>query len=630
MRLFIQNKGMALALTLMFIPLALILAISVAHSIRFGNGYSLQSQQRAKTFYLAESGINIAYRLFQAGNFSTDTHLPDGTPRDDDDLDLLQDQNALFGLERESDGWYVWNWSPGDPVTDSYTQSGHEEEFRFMVQRPTAGTFRVECQASVGSRNETHVLEGNITSMLDFVMFDNGDLADFTGSYDEYLTGDIHSNGDMYLRPFETNGLVGAFEETSNPKLTLTVNSLTSGGKIIRHTDPWGNADDGGTVEVTAVSSGATALMEGYSQGFVGQGNAYDSFHPDWDQAETNPNSAISRWDGAVADRSMGAQTKAAPLRESFEPGGYYSEHAGVKIDAASSGSWVTDVDFYNESEDRLVSVKEVDLQALSSAGAWPANGLLYSEEPLRLVNGHDLAQDLTVVSQSTVYIKGDFNKKFPTQAAAGSGIPAHKKAAILTPDRIYKLTSSFEDKMSSDVASISELIAGANKAEDAPLYPTDESNVLEMNGAFVDGVPNGNARSWVDAPDNPYYVPDNGVLGLDRKVKQVSFNPLSGELKVAFAQAQPYLENLQDVRLVGTGARGHMKLAQMADFDNSNVSNTRTPWLVHTYYVPPKQTIDGEPGKTFEYDPELGTDGGLTGAPFAPRLGRRVRWYRR
>jgi hypothetical protein len=625
-----KSWGMILALTLMFIPLALILAITVAHAVAFGSGYSLRSQQKAKSFYLAESGANVAYRLFQADNFSTDTHEPDGTSRVAGDPQLLADRGDLFNLTRDSDGWYVWEWNPGDSEDNSFTKSGRREEYRFQVQRPTPDTFRIECQASVGRLNETHILEGEVSSMLDYVVFDNGDLADFTGAYDEYVSGTIHANGDIFIRPFQTEGLFGAFKEAKNPEITLTVNSLTAGGQIIRHKDPWGNPDDGGTVRVTNATTGATAFMEGVSQGgaYAGPGNAYDALHPDWDGADTNANSAISRWDGAVADRAMGAQTKAAPLTETFEPGGYYSSNASLAIDSSTTGPWVSDVIFYNESEERLVQVKEIDLAALHAAGDWPSNGLLYSEEPLRLVNGHELPADITITSTGTVYVKGDFNKKFPTEASLDGGTPSHKKAAIMTPDRIYKLTSSFQDTTASDPLSLFDRLLGNGEASDPPLYHGDENNALEMNGAFVDGVPTTDARTWIDSSDNPYFVEDNRVLFFNRKVKQVSFN--GGVLKVAYAQSDSLLETLQNVRLVGSGAIGHMKNARMADYDNSNASETVTPWLAHTYYVPPQKNINDKPGKEFEYDPELGAAGGLGGVPFAPKVGRRVRWYRR
>jgi hypothetical protein len=624
-----ESKGTILALTLMFIPLALILAITVAHAIAFGSGYSLRAQHKARTFYLAESGVNVAYRLFQADNFSTDTHEPDGSTRPSGDPQLLVDHGDLFDLTRDSDGWYVWTWSPGDPQADSFTNSGREEEYRFQVQRPTASTFRIECQATVGPLNEIHILEGEVSSMLEYVVFDNGDLADFTGAYDEYVSGSIHANGNIYMRPFQTDGLLGAFDAATNPKITMTVNSMTSGGEMIRHKDPWGNPDDGGTVEIVNAGTGASALMEGVTQGQSGPGNAYDSYHPDWDGPDTNPNSAISRWDGAVADRSMGAQTMAAPLTESFEPGGFYANNASLTIESSTTAPWVSDVSFYNESEERSVQVKEIDLAAMHAAGAWPTNGLLYSEEPIRLVNGHNLAGDITITSTGTVYVKGDFNKKFPTAASLSSGSEGHKKAAIITPDRIYKLTSSFQDTATSDPLSLLDRVVGVGEASDPPLYSGDEDNALEMNGAFVDGVPTTDARSWIDSPDNPYYVEDNGVLMFNRKVKQVSFN--GGVLKVAYAQSDSLLETMQEVRLIGSGAVSHMKNARMADYDNSDASATVTPWLAHTYYVPPKQTVNGKPGKEFDYDPQLvPASSGLGGVPFEPKLGRRVRWYRR
>ena len=86
----------------------------------------------------------------------------------------------------------------------------------------------------------------------------------------------------------------------------------------------------------------------------------------------------------------------------------------------------------------------------------------------------------------------------------------------------------------------------------------------------------------------------------------------------------------MQEVRIVGSGCYGHMRNANMAHFDNSNASKTVVPWLEHTYYVPPKQIIDGKPGKEFEYDPSLSAIPGGKAMPFSLKLGRRERWYRK
>lgn len=638
-----NNKGMILVLILMFVPIALILVITIFRSITTGSGFAMQSHHKAKAFYLSESGLNIAYRMLQAENFATDTHLPDGTPRSSSDPELLSDITGNMNLTRDSQGWYSWKWNPGDPVADSYTRSGREEEFRFKVTRPTPRTFLIECEGVVGRLIENQKLEGEITPMLNYVIFDNGDLSDFTKSYDYTVTGDIHANGDLFLRPFETDGLEAkgfllellgfkdVFKKTRNPKANLRVNSLSAGGQVIRHKDPWGHPDDGGTVSIENVATGQRSVVQGHSQGWSGPGRAFDSLHPTWDAPASNPGGALGRWDGAVVDRTLGGKTKAAPIKESFEPGGYYHTRAALKVDRSSSQPWLKDVTFYNESEGRLIHAKELDVAAMNSAGAWPGNGLIHADAPVRIVNGYELPGPLTIASSSTVYIKGDFNKKFPNAGAKAAGIPQHKPAAIMTTDRVYRLSSSYKDTMSSDHPTVMSMLKDPRFASDAPSYAGDDHNVLEANGAFIDGTPGTDARSWINEPDNPYYIKKNGVTVMGkkyrRKVKQVPAG--SSYLKVSYAQAEPLLENLQKVRLEGTGSLGHLRLAEMAKYNNSDASDTVTPWIEHTAYVPPRQTIGGKPGMSFDYDPALVAPGGMSGAPFAPNLGRRMRWSR-
>lgn len=640
---FNKNQGMILAVILLFIPVALILVVTIFSSITTGSGFAMQSHHKAKAFYLSESGLNIAYRMLQAENFATDTHQPDGTPRAASDPELMSDITGNLNLTRDAQGWYSWKWEAGDPVADSYTRSGREEEFRFKVTRPTLDTFVIECEGIVGRLVETQKLEGEITPMLNYVVFDNGDLSDFTKSYDYTLSGDIHANGDLYLRPYETDGLEASgfflsllgfkdvFKKTRNPKAILEVNSISAGGQIFRHKDPWGNPDDGGSVSIENVATGKRSIMQGHAQGWSGPGRAFDSLHPDWDAPLSNPAGSLSRWDAAVVDRTLGGKTKAAPVKESFETGGYYHTRAAVKVDSSSSQSWLTDVAFYNESEGRVIRAKQLDVAAMSSAGAWPSNGLIHAETPVRIVNGAELPGALTIASSSTVYIKGDFNKKFPNAPARAAGVPQHKPVAIMTTDRLYKLSSSFKDTAGPNHPTVMSMLKDPRFASDAPSYAGDDNNVLEVNGAFIDGRPATDARSWIDEPDNPYYVSKNGVKVMGkkyrRKVKQVKTS--SAYLKVSYAQAEGLLENLQKVRITGTGATGHLRMSEMAKYDNSDASDTVTPWIEHTAYVPPRQTIGGQPGMSFEYDPNLVAKGGMSGAPFAPNLGRRMRWSR-
>lgn len=634
------RKGMILAMTLFVIPLAALLAFTVVASTLNGAGFARQEQLRSQAFYLADSGLEVAFHLFAANNFSGVTHRPDGSALSSGDPNLLR-SIGMDDLDLDSDGWYRWEWNPGDNLDRSFTRSKRPESYRFQVLFPKdepAGHFLIVCKAAVGDRIATHRLEGRVDSALNYSIFDNGDLTDFTRSAHERLTGKIHANGDIFLRPYATEGLEKSFlfftltvMEATNPTLEIFTDSLTSGGNIVRHSDLWDQLDDGGRVRVTNTATGKTHAMEGAAEGAVGKGNAYDSFHPDW--TDPGSNGAVKRWDGAVADRTLGSKVISSPNLKTFESGGYYQQKASLNIDSSSSGAYIKDVTFYNEAEERLVKAKEIDVKALQDAGAWPSNGLLYSEVPLRLTNGSKLASPLSVASASTVYIKGDFNKKYPNASAKSAGTPMQQPVSIMTSDRIYWLTSSFEDHGAPYYPDLAEITlnGGFEPAHEPPLYPGDEDETLEINAALIDGAPTNDVRAWVDDPANFFYVTSTGIsnifLGdLDRKVKQIPSAP--SYLKVAFPQSEDLLENLQKIKVRGTGNFTHLRIAKMAKFNNSDASATVTPWVVKSAYIPPDDDIDGQVGLEFNYDPNLAAaDGALSSAPFAPRVAHKIRW---
>jgi len=93
-------------------------------------------------------------------------------------------------------------------------------------------------------------------------------------------------------------------------------------------------------------------------------------------------------------------------------------------------GGVITNKNFYDMREQRMMTITEVNVGLLRSTGAAPANGVLYVATTgtpgaaVRLVNGSQLpAQGLTVVSENPVYVRGDYNTvaKVPAAVLADS-----------------------------------------------------------------------------------------------------------------------------------------------------------------------------------------------------------------
>ena len=93
------------------------------------------------------------------------------------------------------------------------------------------------------------------------------------------------------------------------------------------------------------------------------------------------------------------------------------------------------------------VAVTQIDLGALASTGLWPSNGLVYAAhygagpgtqaKGIKLVNGADLAGPLTVVSENSMYVQGDFNT-------------GNKKGSAVIADAVNLLSNAWDDTKSS------------------------------------------------------------------------------------------------------------------------------------------------------------------------------------
>jgi hypothetical protein len=93
------------------------------------------------------------------------------------------------------------------------------------------------------------------------------------------------------------------------------------------------------------------------------------------------------------------------------------------------------------------VKVTEIDVAKLNTSGLYPSNGLLYAAsygagtgtnaKGIKLKNGSQLSGKLTVVSENSIYIQGDFNT-------------TNKKGAAVIADAVNLLSNSWSDSKTS------------------------------------------------------------------------------------------------------------------------------------------------------------------------------------
>lgn len=284
--------------------------------------------------------------------------------------------------------------------------------------------------------------ETALIPLFQFAVFYGNDLEIAPGA-DMSLIGRVHSNGNLWV-------------QANN---TLKMDSyVTASGDILHGRKGPGGVSNGDVMIKDANGNHVTMKMGG---------SWMDANYSDW------YDSSIARWGGRVQDGSHGQTALNLPLTTSSDPhsiieradGGNedsYENKAGliikdgVAIRRQSDGSWLdvtanmvadgvlsyTPNKFMDQREGERVDATELDMEKLYDNGYEPDNGVLYfadditssSEWPaLRLNNGEELGDNLTIASENPVYINGDYNKH-------------NKKSAALMADAVSFLSNNWND----------------------------------------------------------------------------------------------------------------------------------------------------------------------------------------
>jgi hypothetical protein len=561
---FEKRLGMIMVVTLMILPICVILGATMLR-ILVTEKYFLQNEGHlGQTFYMAESGLAIAYRSFLERRISdvSDvqgyTHSKEASDGPEVSGEVITTGHltiptaiaAVTPFRRLTSGkyagWYEYAWAPGDDH-ESLTGTGLQERVRFRVahvygegasaNRPSS--WEIVSEATLGHITKTHKLTGKLEGFFEYALLGKGDVNEFIRGADQFIQGKVHANGNIFFRL------------ESGRTLTIRTDALTATGKFVYGVDAAGRPSSGFTVKVSRSNEGGALAT--WTPGLGSDSSNWHSLSK----------GALALFDGTVKDGQLNVQPRSTPPVESFEPGGFYFQNAqsgGLLISSGTSGQVlvngvalaqsdkgpnapsadriVSEVRLRNHLEGRDVTVYEIDVSKLG-ADDYP-NGLIYSELPIVLSNAQKLAQKTCIVSQSTIMTRGDFNKEQATlddfQRNAGTGSyaaagasPNHttkKSAALITKDRIIHVSKSFP--LSTSVA----LNATPGEAEE---YAGDNSNVnrsnsrgsapvIEVNAALIDGAPlfdevenrMENPQGGTPIPSRSYTVPSTAATSWD------------------------------------------------------------------------------------------------------------------
>ena len=282
---------------------------------------------------------------------------------------------------------------------------------------------RADVNMGWGHANVSRVVDLTVSPLFQYMVFYDGNLIMSPGP-EMTLEGRVHVNGDAFI--------------TAGLGLTFDTDYLRTTGQLRRSLS--NGYTRSGSVRVKKFDDTAMVAFE----------NADDSTAAGWIQ------SALDRWDGTVLSGAHGVTEVKTPALEALAPGGYYNEEAALVIrDAQVFNEFgnpvvlppgvVTERTIYNGRQNTEVTVTDIDIAALNASGFFPSNGLIYAYRTdesvsrpngFRLVNGAELANNLTVVSENSVFVQGDYNT-------------INKKGAGVIADAVNLLSNAWDDSKS-------------------------------------------------------------------------------------------------------------------------------------------------------------------------------------
>ena len=380
----------------------------------------------------------------------------------------------------------------GEEVSYVVTAVGEESNFYEAsgVQRivqPYEVAASVRLDTAVGVANG--IVNAEYTPLFQFAVFYGNDLEILPGP-SMTLTGRVHSNGDMFLGcggtlSFDSNHVQAAGSMHRRRK----TGELAGGNVQFRRyvEDPTNSSEPVEFERMLSASQLGPDSVSGYDsmfdQGYDANGDGDledrddylpfefgsqalwsqpDNYHTAGSTVRTGEHGvtristpdvrAISMWEESATD--PGVRVK-----------GYYHGQADLAIIVGQDGltftatnsagddltgliaealntSDIFDTRQAEGSSDR-VPVLEIDVEVLGTLGLMPANGLLYAAHEglgtgtdakgILLKNGEELASPLTVVSEGSVYIQGDYNT-------------VDKKGASVVGDAVNLLSNAWDN----------------------------------------------------------------------------------------------------------------------------------------------------------------------------------------
>ncbi|MDY0187680.1 MAG: PilX N-terminal domain-containing pilus assembly protein [Syntrophus sp. (in: bacteria)] len=397
--LMVDEKGMTLVTALIVMAALMLLGTTAMLNISTDLKISGNFKSGEQTLYAAEAGaeygVNRLREALKVLNGPTTGVVPP----------------AISGFSFQNTGTFLAT----DSTVTEKTMTGAYDGLTAYCQAYTITSTALK-NGTNARATVVYKMEDQLIPLFQFGIFYENDLEMLPGGDMTFTGGRIHSNKDIYMRPWGSK--------------TLKVDSIiTSAGDIVHQRKDYTDTSGAGAVKIKDSTGTYQSLTTDSSSG-------------------TWKADALDNWDGRVKTSDHGIQKLNLPLSTTAgEPidilgtgtdslyvksglrivnGAAYDRY-GTNITSSLPTGTITTKTFKDGRENKWMTAVEVDVSLLKSSTTAMAalndppsggeNGILYvssnsvTNPAVRLVNGSEMPSDgLSVVTNNPLYIKGDYN----------------------------------------------------------------------------------------------------------------------------------------------------------------------------------------------------------------------------
>jgi len=418
-----SERGVATLVALLMMGMLLLIGLAALTTFDDEVTIAGNEMQEMRAFYAAEAGLEQASAILQTIYDST------GSPPDVMPTGQSEINDCVVAYAVEDDG----------PEQMKQLSTGALSGLNARVKSFSIKAIGIS-PTDHSKVTVSQSFESALVPIFQYSVFYNDDLEISAGA-DLTQMGRVHTNSDIYI------------QSTADMQVE---DYITAAGKI-RHGNKAGIGGGGGDVKIRNIAGDLITMKDG--------ADWMDADNADW------YDSSVGRWQGRVQDAAHGQERMRLPLAESDDPHKMIDRGAGnpdsyeheatliikdgVVTRQLADGSWqdvtaamITDGTlsyagnaFYDQRELNYVDVTDLDIGKMYANGYAPTNGVVYfadnidgGEWPaLRVKNGSQLSDGLTIASENPLYTVGDFNS-------------TAKKPAALMADAITVLSDNWVD----------------------------------------------------------------------------------------------------------------------------------------------------------------------------------------